>query len=59
MNEYAKVLPKSPIGKAIKYTYNIYHRLSRYHQNGSYHIDNNLAENSQRNMALGRLSLLR
>ena len=52
--EYRKVLPKSPIGKAIKYCYDIYHRLSRYHLDGRYRIDNNLAENSLRGLALGR-----
>ena len=55
VNEYGKVLPKSPIGKAIKYCYDIYHRLSRYHLDGRYHTDNNLAENSLRGLALGRL----
>lgn len=58
VNEYDKVLPKSPIGKAIKYTYDIYHRLSRYHLDGRYHIDNNMAENSLRGLALGRKNYL-
>ena len=58
VNEYGKVLPKSPIGRAIKYTYDIYHRLSRYHLDGRYHIDNNLAENSLRSLALGRKNYL-
>ena len=58
VNEYSKVLPKSPIGKAIKYCYDIYHRLSRYHLDGRYHIDNNLAENSLRGLALGRKNYL-
>lgn len=58
VSEYDKVLPKSPIGKAIKYTYDIYHRLSRYHLDGRYRIDNNLAENSLRGLALGRKNYL-
>jgi len=58
VNEYGKVLPKSPIGKAIKYCYDIYHRLSRYHLDGRYHIDNNLCENSLRGLALGRKNYL-
>lgn len=58
VREYDKVLPKSPIGKAIKYTYNIFHRLSRYHLDGRYHIDNNMAENSLRGLALGRKNYL-
>ena len=58
VNEYGKVLPKSPIDKAIKYCYDIYHKLSRYHLDGSYHIDNNLAENSLRGLALGKENYL-
>ena len=58
VDEYTKVLPKSPIGKAIKYCYDIYHRLSRYHLDGRYHIDNNMAENSLRNLAIGRKNFL-
>ena len=58
VNEYGKVLPKIPIGNAIKYCYDIYHRLSRYHLDGRYHTDNNLAENSLRGLALGRKNYL-
>lgn len=58
VNEYPKVLPKGRIGKAIKYTYEIYHRLTRYHLDGRYRIDNNLAENSIRPLALGRKNYL-
>lgn len=58
VNEYPKVMPKSPIGRAIKYCYDIYHRLTRYHLDGRYLIDNNLAENSQRVIALGRKNYL-
>ena len=57
-NEYPKVLPKGRMGKAIKYTYEIYHRLTRYHLDGRYRIDNNLAENSIRPLALGRKNYL-
>lgn len=46
VNEYLKVLPKGRIGKAIKYCYDIYLRLTRYHLDGRYRIDNNLAENA-------------
>lgn len=46
------------MGKAIKYTYDIYHRLSRYHLDGRYRIDNNMAENSIRPLALGRKNYL-
>lgn len=58
VNEYPNVMPKSPIGKAIKYCYDIYHRLTRYHLDGRYKIDNNLAENAQRSLALGRKNYL-
>ncbi|MFS2613164.1 IS66 family transposase [Phocaeicola dorei] len=58
VNEYPKVLPKGRIGKAIKYTYEIYHRLTRYHLDGRYRIDNNLAKNSIRPLALGRKKYL-
>ncbi len=49
------VLPKSLIGKAIAYTYNIYPRLARYVLDGRYNIDNNGAENGVRALAVGRL----
>ena len=58
VNEYPKVLPKGRLGRAIKYTYEIYHRLTRYHLDGRYRIDNNLAENSIRPLALGRKNYL-
>ena len=52
------VLPKSSIGKAINYTYGIYRKLIRYTLDGRYRIDNNLAENSVRPLALGRKNYL-
>lgn len=58
VNEYPKVLPKGRIGKAIRYTYELYHRLTRYHLDGRYRLDNNLAENSIRPLALGRKNYL-
>ena len=58
VNEYPKVLPKSPIGKAIRHTYENYHRLTRYHLDGRYNIDNNLAENAIRPIALGKKNFL-
>ena len=58
VREYPQVMPKGRIGKAIKYTYHIYNRLSRYHRDGRYRIDNNLAENSIRPLALGRKNYL-
>jgi hypothetical protein len=58
LREYPIVIPKSPIGKAIKYTLNNYSRLKRYLLDGKYLIDNNLAENSIRPVALGRKNYL-
>ena len=58
VREWEHVLPKSPIGKAIRYTYNIYHKLTRYHLDGRYRMDNNLAENSIRPIACGRKNYL-
>jgi transposase len=56
-NSY-QVTPKSPIGQAIAYTYNIYPRLVRYVIDGRYKIDNNGAENGVRPLALGRKNYL-
>jgi transposase len=58
VNEHPQVLPKGRIGKAIRYTYNIYHKLTRYHLDGRYKIDNNLGENAIRPIALGRKNWL-
>jgi hypothetical protein len=58
LREYPKVLPKGRIGKALRYTYHIYHRLSRYHLDGRYRMDNNLAENAIRPVAVGRKNYL-
>ena len=57
-NEYPKVLPKGRIGQAIRYTYGIYHKLTRYHLDGRLKMDNNLAENAIRPIALGRKNWL-
>ncbi|MBN2863366.1 MAG: IS66 family transposase [Bacteroidales bacterium] len=49
-----KALPKGRMSKALTYTYSLFHRLSRYHLDGRYRIDNNLVENTIRPLALGR-----
>lgn len=54
LKEHPNVLPKGRIGKAIRYTYGIYHKLTRYHLDGRLKMDNNLAENAIRPIALGR-----
>jgi transposase len=58
IQEYPEVVPKGRIGKALKYTHNIFHRLTRYHLDGRYKIDNNLGENAIRPIALGRKNYL-
>lgn len=55
---YHKVLPDGKMGKALKYTYSLFHRLSRYHLDGRYQPDNNLIENAIRPLALGRKNYL-
>lgn len=56
--EATKVLPKSPIGKAIHYTLEHYDRLCRYTVDGRYKIDTNMVENGQRPVALSRKNYL-
>jgi transposase len=53
-----KVLPKGRMSQALTYTYSLFHRLSRYHLDGRYQIDNNLVENSIRALAIGRKNFL-
>ena len=48
-----QTLPKSAIGIAIAYTLNLWNRLEKYTQDGRFHIDNNLIENSIRPVARG------
>jgi transposase len=55
---YPKAIPKGRMERALRYTYSIYRRLSRYHLNGRYKLDNNLIENSIRGMAIGRKNYL-
>ena len=52
------VPPKSAIGVALAYTLNLWPRLVRYIDDGRFHIDNNLIENSIRPVALGRKNYL-
>jgi len=49
-----KYLPQSPMSQAIEYTLRIRRRLTRYTKNARLPIDNNLAENAIRPIALGR-----
>ncbi len=50
--------PKSPIGKAVNYTLNLWPRLIRYVDYGHVLIDNNKIENLIRPLALGRKNYL-
>ena len=54
VNYYPKALPRGRMHKALTYTYSLFQRLSRYHLDGRYRIDNNLVENTIRPLALGR-----
>ena len=56
--EYAKVLPKSPIGQAIAYCLPRWEKLSIYATNGNLKIDNNPVENAIRPVAIGRKNYL-
>jgi transposase len=53
-----RTLPKSAIGEAISYTLNNWTKLYRYTEQPFLSIDNNLAENSLRPIALGRKNWL-
>ncbi len=55
---YPKTIPTGRMNRALSYTYNLFHRLSRYHLDGRYQIDNNLVENAIRPLALGRKNFL-
>ena len=57
-DNYTTLLPQSRTAKAISYTYSIFPKLSRYHLNGRYRIDNNLVENAIRPLAIGRKNYL-
>ncbi|MEB2782935.1 IS66 family transposase [Algoriphagus sp. C2-6-M1] len=55
---YAQVLPKSIIGKAMSYTMIRWEQLSNYLMDGMLEIDNNKIENVIRPVALGRKNYL-
>jgi transposase len=58
VNYYPKAIPQGRMYKALTYTYSLFHRLSRYHLDGRYQIDNNLVENAIRPLAVGRKNYL-
>jgi hypothetical protein len=55
---YPTVLPKSLMGQAIAYSYSIWPRMKNYLKEGRLMIDNNLAENAIRPIALSRKNFL-
>lgn len=55
---YKEVLPKSALGKALAYCIPRWDNLLAYLNDGSLEIDNNLAENAIRPIALGRKNYL-
>lgn len=58
VNYMPKALPKGRMSQALIYTYSLFHRLSKYHLDGRYQMDNNLVENTIRPLALGRKNYL-
>jgi len=50
----AEVLPKSPTGRAVRYTLKNWTALNRYGEDGDLEIDNNHTERSIRGVAVGR-----
>lgn len=57
-DEYPKVLPQSPIGKAIGYALPLMESMRLYALHGDLQLDNNLIENAIRPIALGRRNYL-
>jgi transposase len=58
LTERLQVLPKSAIGKAIAYLIPRFNKIAMYLEDGRLEIDNNLAENLIRPVALGRKNYL-
>lgn len=56
--EYPKVLPQSPIGKAVAYAIPLWDKMYTYTLHGHLQIDNNGVENAIRPIALGRKNYL-
>ena len=56
--EVKNTLPKSQIGKAMRYAMERWDKLSAYLQDGHLHMDNNAIENAIRPIALGRKNYL-
>ena len=54
LEEKEKTLPKSPLGKAIKYTLNQWNKLINFLEDGRIEIDNNRAERAIKPFVIGR-----
>jgi transposase len=54
----AKAPPKSQLGKACQYALKLWRRLGAIFENGDIELDNNIAENAMRPVALGRKNWL-
>jgi len=52
------VLPRSPLGKAVRYTLSQWETLVRYLEDGRYEIDTNLVENAIRPSCIGKKNWL-
>lgn len=57
-DNYKAFLPKSPMGKAANYFLGRFNYVARYLEDGQLEIDNNLAENAIRPIAIGRKNYL-
>lgn len=57
--QWPMVLPRSPIGKAMKYAQKNWKELTRFADDGRIRIDNNRSENQLRPIAVGRKNWLR
>jgi transposase len=57
-DNYKVFLPKSPMGEAVNYFLGRFNYVARYLQDGQLEIDNNLAENAIRPIAIGRKNYL-
>lgn len=55
---HPRVLPKSRIGEAVGYSYSLWPPMKNYLKDGRLRIDNNLAENAIRPIALSRKNFL-
>jgi len=55
---YPKVLPQSLIGEAIGYSYSLWPRMKNYLLDGRLKLDNNMAENAIRPIALSRKNFM-